>query len=80
MSSGRDKKASGKDNLLQEVRSSVHEHWIQDALEDDDIRESLKRNSSLDRNNNDRPNQVSRLPRDQAGANVYLRQPKVRRR
>lgn len=57
MSSGRDKKASGKDSLPQEVRSSVHEHWIQDALEDDDIRESLKRNSSLDRNNNDRPNQ-----------------------
>ena len=57
MSSGNDTKASGKDSLLQEVRSPVHEHWIQDALEDDDIREALKRHSSLDRNNNARPNQ-----------------------
>jgi hypothetical protein len=57
MSSGRDTKASGKDSLPQEVRSSVHEHWIQDTLEDDDIREALKRHSSLDQNDNARPNQ-----------------------
>jgi hypothetical protein len=57
MKSGSDTNSSGKDSLLQEVKSSVHEHWIQDALEDDDVREALKRRSALDRNNNARPNQ-----------------------
>lgn len=51
MRSGSDTESSDEDSPPQEERSSVHEHWIQDALEDDDVREALKRRSALDGNN-----------------------------
>lgn len=54
--SGSDTKVSGQGSLPQEVTSSVREHWINDALEDDDVCEALKR-IALDRMNNVRPNQ-----------------------
>ncbi len=53
LKSGSGTKVSGKGSRPQEV-SSVREHGIQDALEDDDGREALKLNA-LDRNNNARP-------------------------